>query len=555
MIQKLSLALTLALILTLIWTTLTHADGPGDLDLTFGGTGVVTTSISNGSDGGFAVALQPDGKILVAGTNNGGDGFAVIRYDTNGSLDTTFNNTGVVTTSINENDYYGFGFAIAVQPDGRILVGGTSTGDFALVRYHSDGILDTNFNTTGIVTTSTKDANSEIGWSIATQTDGKIILAGESEFDDGLGLRENITIIRYKSDGSLDNEFNNTGIVTTTIGTHSFASSVTLQPNGKIIAAGGGDSALAVVRYNDDGSLDAEFNGTGIVTTTIGSRSSASSVMYQPNGKIIVAGGSDDDFALARYNPDGSLDTSFNQTGIVTTSVQGDESSASSVAIQSNGKMVVAGISGEFNAPPIGDLIGDIALLRYNPDGSLDTTFQGTGIVTTSLSDTRDDPRSMVIQPDGKIIVAGFADGNNQAYFFVARYLGDPILNLTKSIGDPSPALGQAISYTLTLSNSGTTTATGLTLIDALDNNTIFASASNDGLHQSGVVSWSIASLAPNQTMTRTVTVTASTVTSGTLLTNAAWLTSAQALTTTASVTATVVIEISEQVWLPTIFK
>lgn len=205
--------------------------------------------------------------------------------------------------------------------------------------------------------------------------------------------------------------------MTTPIGTgYDEAYSVAIQSDGKIVVAGygvfgsGGD--FAVVRTNSDGSFDSSFNGTGKVTTPIGSSlDQAYSVALQSDGKIVVAGfslGSNLDFAVVRYKSDGCLDTSFNGTGIVTTPIGSGDDLGQSVAIQSDGKIVVAGYS-DGGSPETGTNY-DFAVVRYKTDGTLDDSFNGTGKVTTPLGARRDTGSSVAIQSDGKIVVAGTSD-------------------------------------------------------------------------------------------------------------------------------------------------
>ena len=193
---------------------------PGDLDLTFGGTGKVTTTVgTNSSATGQGVAVQSDGKIVVAGSSqNSGfnDDFAVVRYNADGSLDTSFNGTGKVTTPIGTSD--DFGYSVAMQSDGKIVVAGyvaLNGQDFGVVRYNTNGSLDTTFGGTGKVTTDF--GGFDIGQSVAVQSDGKIVVAGSSGSTSG----SNFALARYTANGILDTTFNSTGKVTTTVGTGS----------------------------------------------------------------------------------------------------------------------------------------------------------------------------------------------------------------------------------------------------------------------------------------------------------------------------------------------
>ncbi|MCB0173537.1 MAG: hypothetical protein KDJ97_23655 [Anaerolineae bacterium] len=194
---------SMALVFHLIWVNMAWAAGPGDLDPTFNGTGVVTTSISSGFDGGYAVAIQSDGKIVVAGTTvtNDDRDFVVVRYHHDGRLDTTFNGTGIAITDVGSD--FDRGFGLALQPNGKIVVVGDSgstidniTGDFTTIRYNRDGKLDTTFGATGIVTTSLSIHKDE-GHSVAIQADGKIVVAGHSVNGDDQSY---FTVLRYLGD-------------------------------------------------------------------------------------------------------------------------------------------------------------------------------------------------------------------------------------------------------------------------------------------------------------------------------------------------------------------
>ena len=222
----------------------------------------------------------------------------------------------------------------------------------------------------GAVTTAI-GSGLDFAYGVALQSDGRIVVAGHSD----LGANDSFSLVRYNADGSLD--------TSTAVGpASSIAQSVTLQPDGRILAAGhasdGSGSDFALVRYNPDGSLDTSFDGDGVVLTPIGSLGDiGNSVALQSDGRIVVAGylavGPDQDFALARYNPDGSLDTSFGGDGTVTTAVGPGFEFGHSVVVQPDGRIVVAGNSSNGTND-------DLTVLRYNADGSLDPSFSGDGM-------------------------------------------------------------------------------------------------------------------------------------------------------------------------------
>jgi uncharacterized delta-60 repeat protein len=394
----------------------------GSLDTSFGTGGKVVTAIGS-YDYAKSVAIQSDGKIVAAGVSFNGidDDFALARYNIDGSLDTTFGIGGKVTTAIGTS--YDHARSIAIQSDGKIVAAGlTSNGiddDFALVRYNIDGSLDTSFGIGGKVTTAIGSSDDK-AYSLAIQSDGKIVAAGDS-FND---RRSQFALVRYEADGSLDTSFGTSGKVTTAIGSRAELDSIALQGDGKIVAAGFSSSGrkdnFALARFNVDGSLDASFGIGGKVTTAIGSSDDfVKSIALQSNGKIVVAGISYNGvrryFALARYNVDGSLDTSFGSDGKVITAIGSSEDYVQSIAIQGNGKIVAVGLS--FNGSEY-----DFALARYNVDGSLDISFGIGGKVITAIGSSDDNAYSVAIQSDGKIVAAGSSGVVDGINFALVRY-------------------------------------------------------------------------------------------------------------------------------------
>ncbi|MBI5779238.1 MAG: hypothetical protein HZA49_07265 [Planctomycetes bacterium] len=383
----------------------------GVLDTTFGGDGVVTTTIGTDSQAN-AVALQTDGKILAAGSASNSD-FGLARYNTNGALDTTFDTDGVVTATFGNG---GEAKAIALQTDGKIVVAGMSNGqvqsEFALARYNSDGSLDTAFDTDGIVTT-TIGSGAGIN-AMVLQTDGKILAAGS-------GAGDGFWLARYTITGTLDTTFDTDGIVTPTFA--GVPNAIALLTDGKILVTGwiynGSDADFALVRYNSDGSFDTTFDTDGVVTTTFnaGSDSGANDMVLQTDGKILAAGfvysGTNVSFALARYNSNGALDTTFDTDGLVTTTVISD-SIINKIAIQSDNKIVAAGYASN-------GLNANFALARYNSNGSLDTAFDTDGILTTAI-ETNSFASAIALQPDNRIIAAGYISNGVNWSFALARY-------------------------------------------------------------------------------------------------------------------------------------
>jgi len=419
----------------------------GALDGAFNSTGKVTTSFGSGYDGGKSLAIQSDGKIVVVGVYPHGtdDDFAVVRYLTDGTLDAGFGTSGKVITSI--GSYKDAAYSVAIQSDGKIVVAGLSSdgtrNHIAVVRYTSAGALDNTFDTDGIVTTVVGNSDNP-AYSVAIQADGKIVVSGYAH----IGLNDDFAVVRYNSNGSLDTGFGTSGIVTTNFGSGVAAgNSIAIQSDGKIVVAGyyntgGSANDFAVVRYNSDGSLDNTFDTDGKVTTAIGSASDFGySVAIQLDGKIVVAGyahiGATDDFAVVRYNSDGSLDNTFDTDGKVTTDFGSGTDWGYSVALQLDGKIVVAGFGYSSTTK--------IAVARYNSDGSLDNTgFGSGGRVTTAIGSSGDYGNSVALQSDGKIVVAGISYvSGSDADFAVVRYSGS---------SGPLPV--ELISFTASISSS-----------------------------------------------------------------------------------------------------
>lgn len=399
----------------------------GLLDETFNGIGVVMTTVGSGDGRAFAMALQPDQKIVVAGYAVVGTAinFGLERYNSDGSLDLSFGTNGKVTTPVQGIDDQAF--AVAIQPDGKIVaVGATKTSgfdyDWAVVRYNSDGSLDTSWGSgTGKVVTAIRTGSTaeDKAYGVAIQSDGKVVAAGYSENVAHNG--SDTTVVRYDPDGSLDTSFGTTGIVVTNVAGADRAYSLAIQPDGKIVTGGSG-----FVRYNSNGTLDTSFGNNGKVAVSI-LVGYLRSIAIQSDGKIVATGNyfngsSDYDFAVLRYNANGTRDTNWGTNGLVWTHLSPYEDDPFSLALQEDGKVIVAGFSvvGALNGKP------KFTTVRYNTNGTLDPIWGGTGIVITSLSDSYDDARAVAIQNDGKIVVAGFSNvsGTNNWNIAVVRYSG-----------------------------------------------------------------------------------------------------------------------------------
>ena len=402
----------------------------GDLDPTFGGDGEVITHFTRSSDDfASAVALQSNGKIVAAGSSlPSGDSrgrFAVARYRSNGRLDRTFGGDGRVRTHFARRSH-DEGFGAAIQTDGKIIVAGHSNGRFALARYLANGALDPSFGGDGKVTTHFGSGREDVASAVLIQADGGIIAVGFSSSRGGTPTK--FALARYTTEGSLDKTFGGDGKVLTHFarGSDDVAWAAALQADGKIVVAGWTiagfhPSRFALARYNPNGSLDKTFGGDGQVKTGHFTRlggeldDQAQAVAIQPDGKLVAAGGAGfvdchDRIALARYNPNGRLDPSFSGDGKTTTRFSRrscDE--ANGISIQTDGKIVIAG-----------DTNDSSALARYQGDGNLDASFGGDGKVRTSFSRGYiSEADGVALQSDGRVVTAGSGGGG----FGLARYL------------------------------------------------------------------------------------------------------------------------------------
>jgi uncharacterized delta-60 repeat protein len=434
---RILIALTLCGFLCSFYRTPTVKAAPGDLDLTFGVGGKVTTDFLGGTDSGNAVAIQADGKIVVAGQAKNFPsiiaGFALERLNTDGTLDSTFGNGGRVVTLFMLPDPFGANAtaeAVVIQPDGKILAAGQGTVGgglkFLLARYNVDGSLDGTFGADGKVAAEFRFGITDGAFALALQPDGRILAAGKSDlFDHTFGL------MRFLPDGSLDTDFGIEGKVTTPFGTEAFkgeAHGIAIQRDGRIVLSGfqlfpprmAGEfftADFALARYNTDGSLDTTFGSGGKLLTDFGGTDFGDEVVIQSDGKIVVVGtafdGNPGYFALARYNPNGTLDTSFGSGGKVTTAntaITGAVGRA--LTIQKDGRILVGGNSSS-----------GFTVARFDAAGNLDPTFGSGGVASPSFHEFGDTALSLAIQSDNKIVAAGTARLSNIVVdFAVVRY-------------------------------------------------------------------------------------------------------------------------------------
>ena len=398
----------------------------GPYDAAFGNGGVVTTPVSlTLKDEARSVAVQADGKLVAVGYVDSGSenyDFAIVRYNIDGSLDTTFGGDGIVVTPISTGKDEAR--AVAIQANGQIVVAGaaangTAGTDFVVARYNATGSLDGTFNTGGFTVTDFGGNNHDEAFAMAIQSDGKIVVVGQT----GAITAPDFAVARYTASGILDTTFDTDGKQITPFGEADAAYSVAIQADGKIVVAGVSDGIaglginndFVLARYDVNGALDTTFDTDGKVTTAVGAADEgAYAIGIQAGDKIVVAGvvfnGANNDFGLARYNPNGSLDATFGTGGIVITDMAGGNDAALALQIQSDNKIVVGGaafVTGQGN---------DFAAVRYTIDGSLDTTFDTDGKLVTNISAVHDTAFGMVLS-GSKIVLAGSTGEGASANF------------------------------------------------------------------------------------------------------------------------------------------
>ncbi len=395
----------------------------GDLDTSFSDDGKQLVRFSN-DNFAHGATLQSDGKVLMVGSALNGSVYncAVSRLNSDGSLDSSFDGDGKAFVP------FGFGRCVAVQSDGKIVVAGYGIGasnyDFAVARLNSNGSLDLSFDGDGKALIPAGTSN-DIAVDLVLQGDGKIVVTGFGSN----GTNDDFAAIRLNSNGSLDLSFDGDGKVLIPIGAGTDqAYGVALQSDGKIILSGesvtSNTANFAAVRLNSDGSLDSSFDSDGKVVVPVGSSGNqAYSAAVQNDGKIILAGTGiniSTCFAAVRLNSNGSLDSGFDGDGKVFIPIGSSTDQAYSVALQSNGKIVLGGVSktGTNN---------DFAVVRLNSNGSPDNSFSSDGKLTVDFGGASDFAYRVLIQSDGRIVLAGEGSDptSGTQQFAAARVLGD----------------------------------------------------------------------------------------------------------------------------------
>jgi uncharacterized delta-60 repeat protein len=438
--QRLAGAVVVAMVLVVAFA-LPSVAAPGELDPSFGAGGTVITEFPSSSSGARAVAVQADGRVVAAGFAHTNDtivsDFALTRYDVSGVLDAAFGIGGRVRTDFGGR--FDEALAVAVRPDGRIVVAGSSSdatgADMAVARYTSDGSLDASFDGDGMALV--EFAGEATARAVVVQRDGKVVLAGGVDRASGAGCCvSDFAVARLTSAGAPDTSFGGDGRVVTDFlpgadNGQDTAHSVLVQADGRILAAGSGVSGpvsvdFAVARYRADGSLDPTFSNDGRATSDfVGFFDEIRDLAVDRDGRIVAGGqscefpGTSDevcDFDLARYTSRGTLDQRFGRRGRVRTDLGADLGEGiRGVVVQADNRIVAAGQTNGPGGP-------DVGLARYRADGRLDRSFGGNGVVITPVSPATDEVGGLALGPASRVVVAGTTAVAQSFGFFASRY-------------------------------------------------------------------------------------------------------------------------------------
>jgi uncharacterized delta-60 repeat protein len=399
-------------LLTLLAVPAVVRAADADLDRSFGSLGFIELNPSPYRDLGSNVALQGDGKILLTAPSNGGGGgtWFVARLTADGALDSTFGDGGAIA-DITMNGAYAED--VAIQPDGKIVVCGTRDGfgqpKSAVVRYLIDGTPDPDFGMSGVATVDVVPGanDDETPTGLVIQPDGRIVVVGY-HYDDTLpNPPVDLVLFRLMPDGALDPDFGTGGIASVSLGADAWAFDVARQADGKLVVTGfydDGAQSRLVLRLEDDGSLDPTFGSGGVVVDGPGPQGNrfGFAIDVLPDGNILVGGQSGGLAELARYLPNGSADGSFGVAGIADASDPGGQEIAiGGMARRPDGTIV---LSGTIDRDPSGF---DVAIVRFDADGLLDTSFAPGGVARVVVGTQTSGANGAIAQPNGKIVVTG----------------------------------------------------------------------------------------------------------------------------------------------------
>ncbi|WP_395053454.1 T9SS type A sorting domain-containing protein [Flavobacterium sp.] len=437
------------------------------------------------SDETFASEIQPDGKILVAGFSyfNNKDFYTITRYNSNGSIDTNFGTNGLVVIN---NTRFGTPNDIAIDTNGKIIIVGRNYKAL-IVRLNSNGSLDTTFGTNGFANFSTSDYSSVNDLKILSN--GKILIAGYEAYTIGTTFSGNFMLARLNANGTTDTTFGTNGIsnLGSTFADQEVLDKIEVQSDGKIVAAGtinnGSDLDIVIFRYNSNGTFDTTFNGNGSTTFASSGSDRPNGLAIQNDGKIIILGQLNSLVKIARFTSSGAIDLSFDSDGIIDVN-SNDMDYSNALRLTQDQKIFIIG------STTLSEINVDFSTLKFNSNGSLDTTFANSGKLTTDFFSDYDEATSILITNDNKLILCGivFAPNNNSIDFGLAKYYLDSNLSnnetqISKSnLFYPNPA-ENTIYLNETVKTVKLFTIQGKEIVIDIKNNSVDTSNLNAGIY------------------------------------------------------------------------
>jgi len=421
---------TIYTVLAMIISPLLVLAQDGALDISFNGDGKFIHENKNTDERALDVALQDDGKILMIGpaSYSGWDETQVIRLDMNGNPDPKFGNQGVVETNLGGTQSEGT--CLAVQADGKIIIAGTTEyhddRGFGVRRLMDNGQPDLGFGDTSYVFVDFPNNGLSTHY-VGTQSGGKIVVAGQAYSGAG-----KITIARLMANGTPDYSFGDSAISSLTLQSSITPTKFIMKPNGGLLVAGytyiNSQRSFAIVQTTANGELDANFGSNGLIITSFSDDALAGGVALQADGKIVIGGHTEvnnkDHFAVVRLMSDGTLDQGFGVNGKVTAQIMDGDAYGRAVAILGDGKILLAGDAwGIWNR--------DFAVARFTTNGKLDNSFSLDGFTTKNLGNGNDYVHDAVLQPNGRLVAVGTtyfqyngSSGTSSYDFAAARFLG-----------------------------------------------------------------------------------------------------------------------------------
>lgn len=423
---------------------------PGTLDaswatLSLQGAGKLLTSFGSSNDVANALLLQPDGKVIQVGhcnasTNGSVLSVCIARFLPTGALDPGFNTTGQIKATYAAAPEFG-PIGAALRSDGKLVVAGgcapAAVPQFCLLRYTGSGALDSSFGTAGIAFGGAIGAGGVSPYRMALQPDGRIIAVGACQG----ATTYDFCVQRFTADGAIDTTFNSSATGSLVIDMNAnfdYINAAVVQSDGRIVLAGGcgngGVYLYCALRLLANGSIDTSFGQSGKLLATASGGAQAAAV--QPDGKLLLAGQCahtvgmflKGDFCILRFNANGSVDSGFGAAGQVLTTVGNYGNMAHSIAVQPDGRIVVAGSCGNGG----NNSAADICVQRFTAEGALDPTFNGTGYVVTPIGSggfyfLYSPKPGVALYPDGRILVGSSCPGGSGDYDFCSvRYDGGP---------------------------------------------------------------------------------------------------------------------------------